>query len=136
MSGAHSTTYRYDEPAVRGGRVRSGYPDGMSPKVRVRYFDPATGEPRKTKLEPKRAKKRMEDQGKRAASLARARAKTIERCAQPVIVDGGGAPERQQRGEGGGMRRKHACEQVARWRGATEYRGHAIRFKDPRHARA
>ena len=106
MSGAHSSSYRYDEPAARGGRVRSGYPDGMSPKVRVRYFDPATGEPRKTKLEPNLTKRRMEDQGKRAASLARAREKTIERRAARHRGRGG-APERQQRGEGGWMRRLH-----------------------------
>lgn len=134
MSGAHSSSYLYDEPAARGGRVRSGYPDGMSPKVRVRYFDPATGEPRKTKLEPKRAKKRMEDQGKLSASLARARAKTIERCAQPVIVDGVEYPSVNSAAKAVGCA---GCTITRNLRnGATEYKGHSIRFKDPRHARA
>lgn len=134
MSGAHSSLYRYDEPAARGGRVRSGYPDGMSPKVRVRYFDPATGEPRKTKLEPKLAKKRMEDQGKRAASLARARAKTIEKLGQPVVVDGVEHPSVNSAAKAVGCA---GCTLANKLRDvATEYRGHAIRFKDPRHARA
>ena len=134
MSGAHSSSYRYDEPAARGGRVRSGYPDGMSPKVRVRYFDPATGEPRKTKLEPNLTKKRMEDQGKRAASLARARAKTIARCAQPVIVDGVEYPSVNSAAKAVGCA---GCTITRNLRnGATEYKGHSIRFKDPRHARA
>ena len=134
MSGAHSSSYRYDEPAARGGRVRSGYPDGMSPKVRVRYFDPATGEPRKTKLEPNLTKKRMEDQGKRAASLARAREKTIARCAQPVIVDGVEYPSVNSAAKAVGCA---GCTITRNLRnGATEYKGHSIRFKDPRHARA
>ena len=134
MSGAHSSSYGYDEPAARGGRVRSGYPDGMSPKVRVRYFDPATGEPRKTKLEPKRAKKRMEDQGKRAASLARARAKTIEMLGQPVIVDGAEHPSVNSAAKAVGCAGSTLANKLRD--SATEYRGHAIRFKDPRHARA
>lgn len=134
MSGAHSSSYRYDEPAARGGRVRSGYPDGMSPKVRVRYFDPATGEPRKTKLEPKRAKKRMDDQAKLSESIARARAKTIERCAQPVIVDGVEYPSVNSAAKAVGCA---GCAITRNLRnGATEYKGHSIRFKDPRHARA
>ena len=134
MSGAHSSSYRYDEPAARGGRVRSGYPDGMSPKVRVRYFDPATGEPRKTKLEPNLTKRRMEDQGKRAASLARAREKTIERRAQPVIVDGAEHPSVNSAAKAVGCA---GCTITRNLRnGATEYKGHSIRFKDPRHARA
>lgn len=134
MSGAHSSSYRYDEPPARGGRVRPGYPDGMSPKVRVRYFDPATGEPRKTKLEPKLAKKRMEDQGKRAASLARARAKTIEKLGQPVVVDGVEHPSVNSAAKAVGCA---GCTITRNLRnGATEYKGHSIRFKDPRHARA
>ena len=134
MSGSHSSSYRYDETAARGGRVRSGYPDGMSPKVRVRYFDPATGEPRKTKLEPKRAKKRMEDQGKRAASLARVRAKTIEMRGQPVIVDGAEHPSVNSAAKAVGCAGSTLANKLRD--GATEYKGHAIRFKDTRHARA
>ena len=135
MSGAHALSYRYDEPAARGGRVRSGYPDGMSPKVRVRYFDPATGEPCDEKPVPaKRAKKRMEDQEKRAASLARARAKTIEMRGQPDIVDGAEHPSVNSAAKAVGCAGSTLANKLRD--GATEYRGHAIRFKDPRHARA
>lgn len=135
MSGAYSTTYRYDEPAVRGGRVRSGYPDGMSPKVRVRYFDPATGEPCDEKpVPPKRAKRRTEDKAMLKASIARARAKTIERRGQPVIGDGVEHPGVNSAAKAVGCAGSTLANKLRD--GATEYRGHAIRFKDPRHARA
>ena len=106
----------------------------MSPKVRVRYFDPATGEPRKTKLEPKRAKKRMDDQGKRAASLARAREKTNESLGQPVAVDGAEHPSVNSAAKAVGCAGTTLANKLRD--GATEYKGHSIRFKDPRHARA
>lgn len=134
MSGAHSTTFRYDEPAARGGRVRSGYPDGMSPKVRVRYFDPATGEPRKTKLEPKRAKSAWTIRRSCPRALLERAPKTIERCAQPVIVDGVEYPSVNSAAKAVGCA---GCTITRNLRnGATEYKGHSIRFKDPRHARA
>lgn len=133
MSGAHSTTFRYGGAAMQREHV-GRYPDGMSPKVRVRYFDPATGEPRKTKLEPKRAKRRTEDKAMLKASLARARAKMIERRAQPVIVDGVEYPSVNSAAKAVGCA---GCTITRNLRnGATEYKGHSIRFKDPRHARA
>lgn len=122
-----------DQPAMRqSGEVE--WPDGMSREVRVRYFDPRTGEPRKTKLEPKRAKRRMEDKAMLKASIARARAKTIERCAQPVIVDGVEHPSVNSAAKAVGCAGSTLANKLRD--GATEYRGHAIRFKDPRHARA
>ena len=76
----------------------------------------------------------MDDQAKLSASLARARAKTIERCAQPVIVDGVEHPSVNSAAKAVGCA---GCTLANKLRdGATEYRGHAIRFKDPRHARA
>ncbi len=85
----HTSRISYgDQPAMsQPGEVE--WPDGMSREVRVRYFDPRTGEPREFEPEPtKRAKRRMEDKAMLKASLARAREKTIERRGQPVIVDG------------------------------------------------
>ena len=134
MSGAHSTTFRYGGAAMQREHVGS-WPEGMSPEVRVRYFDPATGEPCDEKQVPaKRAKRRMEDQGKRAASLARAREKTIERRGQPVIVDGEEHPSVNSAAKAVGCAGSTLANKLRD--GATEYRGHAIRFKDPRHARA
>lgn len=133
MSGAHSTTFRYGGAAMQREHV-GRWPEGMSPEVRVRYFDPATGEPRKTKLEPKRAKKRMEDQEKRAASLAMAREKTIEMRGQPVIVDGAEHPSVNSAAKAVGCAGCTLANKLLD--GATEYKGHSIRFKDPRHARA
>lgn len=131
----HTSRISYgDQPAMRqSGEVE--WPEGMSREVRVRYFDPATGEPCDEKPVPtKRAKKRMEDQEKRAASLARAREKTIERCAQPVIVDGVEYPSVNSAAKAVGCA---GCTLANKLRdGTTEYKGHSIRFKDPRHARA
>lgn len=107
----------------------------MSPEVRVRYFDPATGEPCDEKPVPaKRAKRRMEDKAMLKASLARAREKTIEKCAQPVIVDGVEYPSVNSAAKAVGCA---GCTITRNLRnGATEYKGHSIRFKDSRHARA
>lgn len=134
MSGAHSTTFRYGGAAMQREHV-GRWPEGMSPEVRVRYFDPATGEPRKAKLEPpKRANRRMEGKAMLKASIARARAKTIERCGQPVIVDGAEHPSVNSAAKAVGCA---GCTLANKLRdGATEYKGHSIRFKDPRHARA
>ena len=131
----HTSRISYgDQPAMRqSGEVE--WPDGMSREVRVRYFDTRTGESRKAKQEPpKRANRRMDDQAKLSASLARARAKTIERCAQPVIVDGVEYPSVNSAAKAVGCA---GCTITRNLRnGATEYKGHSIRFKDPRHARA
>ncbi len=133
MSGAHSTTFRYGGAAMQREHV-GRWPDGMGPEVRVRYFDPATGEPCDEKPVPaKRAKRRMEDKAMLKASLARAREKTIERCAQPVIVDGVEHPSVNSAAKAVGCA---GCTITRNLRnGATEYKGHSIRFKDPRHAR-
>lgn len=134
MSGAHSTTFRYGGAAMQREHV-GRWPDGMSPEVRVRYFDPATGEPCDEKPVPaKRAKRRMEDKAMLKASLARAREKTIEKCAQPVIVDGVEYPSVNSAAKAVGCA---GCTITRNLRnGATEYKGHSIRFKDSRHARA
>lgn len=134
MSGAHSTTFRYGGAAMQREPV-GRWPEGMSPEVRVRYFDPATGEPCDEKPVPaKRAKRRTEDKAMLKASIARARAKTIERCAQPVIVDGVEHPSVNSAAKAVGCAGSTLANKLRD--GATEYRGHAIRFKDPRHARA
>lgn len=134
MSGAHSTTFRYGGAAMQREHV-GRWPEGMSPEVRVRYFDPRTGEPCDEKPVPaKRAKRRMEDKAMLKASLARAREKTIERCAQPVIVDGVEHPSVNSAAKAVGCAGSTLANKLRD--GATEYRGHAIRFKDPRHARA
>lgn len=134
MSGAHSTTFRYGGAAMQREHV-GRWPEGMSPEVRVRYFDPATGEPRESEPEPaKRAKRRTEDKAMLKASIARARAKTIERRGQPVIVDGVEHPSVNSAAKAVGCA---GCTLANKLRdGATEYRGHAIRFKDQSHARA
>ena len=104
----------------------------MSPKVRVRYFDPATGEPRKIKLEPKRAKKRMEDQGKLSASLARRAKKRSRGARNPSSSTGWRTRASTARAKAVGCA---GCTITRNLRnGATEYKGHSIRFKDPRHA--
>lgn len=134
MSGAHSTTFRYGGAAMQREHV-GRWPEGMSPEVRVRYFDPATGEPRESEPEPaKRAKARADDQPKLATSLANVRAKTTERRGQPVIVDGVEHPSVNSAAKAVGCA---GCTLANKLRdGATEYKGHSIRFKDPRHARA
>lgn len=132
MSGAHSTTFRYGGAAMQREHVGS-WPEGMSPEVRVRYFDPATGEPMETKP-ARRAKARADDQPKLATSLANVRAKTTERRAQPVIVDGVEYPSVNSAAKAVGCA---GCTITRNLRnGATECKGHSIRFKDPRHARA
>lgn len=134
MSGAHSTTFRYGGAAMQREHVGS-WPEGMSPEVRVRYFDPATGEPCDEKPVPaKRAKRRTEDKAMLKASIARARAKTIERRGQPVIVDGVEYPSVNSAAKAVGCAGSTLANKLRDV--ATEYRGHAIRFKDPRHARA
>lgn len=123
--------------SMRCGPVLGGARDRMLPssEVRVRYFDPRTGEPCDEKPEPaKRAKRRMEDKAMLKASIARARAKTIARCAQPVIVDGVEYPSVNSAAKAVGCA---GCTITRNLRnGATECKGHSIRFKDPRHARA
>ena len=82
----HTSRISYgDQPAMRqSGEVE--WPDGMSREVRVRYFDPATGEPCDEKPVPaKPAKKRMEDQAKQGERRERAR-ENHRGCT--VIVDG------------------------------------------------
>lgn len=131
----HTSRISYgDQPAMRqSGEVE--WPEGMSPEVRVRYFDPRTGEPCDEKPEPaKRAKKRMEDQAKQAASVANARERTIERLGHPVIVDGVEHPSLRSAGKVVGCDGSYLRSKLRS--GATEYKGHSIRFKDPRHARA
>lgn len=126
----HTSSMRYG-PVLGGARDRML----QSSEVRVRYFDPRTGELCDEKPEPtKRAKRRMEDKAMLKASLARAREKTIERCAQPVIVDGVEHPSVNSAAKAVGCA---GCTITRNLRnGATEYKGHSIRFKDPRHARA
>lgn len=129
----HTSRISYgDQPAMgQSGEVE--WPEGMSREVRVRYFDPATGEPMETKP-ARRAKARADDQAKQATSVANARERTIERLGHPVIVDGVEHPSLRSAGKVVGCDGSYLRSKLRS--GATEYKGHSIRFKDPRHARA
>ena len=115
---------RFNEP-----RIVDSSSGAVSGEVRISYFDPITGEPRKTK--PRMTKSAMEGanaQSKRAASIANARAKSIEVCGNPVIVDGVVYPSTNSTAKAVGCA---GCTLANKLRdGATEYRGHAIRLKE------